>query len=450
MSIIINGNAGNVTTPLTATVTALANNGAGAIRVTTSSPHHFGSSDLVLMAAGPAQGAFGITVIDATHFDLIGSTYTTTGTGTATDTSLTPAIQFPTDGDAASMQLGLLSGLQGLADRTQYLMTQLALRSIQVATVSSAGSGTINIPDGTLWFLVLGAGSGGSGGGGCGGWSGTSQAGPGGSGGSGARLCFGLFPALAAKALDYTVPAATSGGAAGAAGATPTDGGNGADGNATTLAYHSSTTIFTAEGGSAGAGGAGLLSVGGSSTPIWTPGGRGPRGAKRSAPVTQTSPGPENAINLSVGGGATWNAAVYNDPRGPMDPNEGGGSVHNGGNSTYAAAVSYYGMPDVTSGNAGGSGGAYGTASSPYPGGGSGGGGGGGGFGAGGNGGNGGNSNASGPATAGAVGGNGSVSGGGAGGGAGGNGSTGGAGGAGGPGGSGYLQIMFIGAVTTP
>jgi len=128
MSLVITGDARNVTAPLSATVTALANNGSGAIRVTTSAPHLFGNADLVYMQASPALGDFFITVIDGTHFDLVGSTYASTGTGTATDLSLTPEIQVPTDGDTFSLQLsGMLSSLQALADRTQYLQESSSL-----------------------------------------------------------------------------------------------------------------------------------------------------------------------------------------------------------------------------------------------------------------------------------------------------------------------------------
>lgn len=125
MSTIIQGTASNITTPLFATVTALANNGSGAVRVTTSAPHLFGNGDTVNMSSsllGTAQGEWVITVIDATHFDLVGSTFVSTGTGSAADISLTPPFVTPTDGDAASLSLsGVLSSFQNLADRTQYL-----------------------------------------------------------------------------------------------------------------------------------------------------------------------------------------------------------------------------------------------------------------------------------------------------------------------------------------
>ena len=143
MSDVLTGNFANVTSPLSATVTALANNGSGAARATTSSPHLFGTSDVVNINAPPIIGTYPITVIDSTHFDLIGSTYTATGTGTVTDTSITPQVQVPTDGDTFSAQLsGLLSSFQALLDRTQYLQLQFAgvsssSTALQTAQVAS-------------------------------------------------------------------------------------------------------------------------------------------------------------------------------------------------------------------------------------------------------------------------------------------------------------------------
>jgi hypothetical protein len=132
MGLVLSGTTSNVTTPLTATVTAIASGTGGVWRVQTSAPHLFGSpqgggtGDLVQLAVTIASVpvvAFGfITVIDATHFDVAGTTYTATGTGTATDLSITPQFLVPTDADSFSLQIsGMLSALQCLADRTQYL-----------------------------------------------------------------------------------------------------------------------------------------------------------------------------------------------------------------------------------------------------------------------------------------------------------------------------------------
>jgi hypothetical protein len=125
MSLIITGSQFNSTSPLQATVTALANNGAGAIRVTTSAPHLFGNGDMVeVFTSAPGLWAVGfvVAVVDATHFDLVGSTFATTATGFAKDLSLTPQVLVPTDGDSFSLQLsGMLSSQQAILDRTQYL-----------------------------------------------------------------------------------------------------------------------------------------------------------------------------------------------------------------------------------------------------------------------------------------------------------------------------------------
>ena len=119
MPIILQGNPANVTTPLSATITALGNNGAGAVRVTTAAPHLFGQGDTVQIATSVLTGTFTIAVIDASHFDLVGSVFTSTSTGTATDQSLTPAVQVPLDGDTGSLQgSGLLSAMQAFMDRS--------------------------------------------------------------------------------------------------------------------------------------------------------------------------------------------------------------------------------------------------------------------------------------------------------------------------------------------
>lgn len=137
MSAVLTGSASNVTTPLVASVVSLANNGSGAIRVQTSLPHLFGNGDTAAMICGPSlQGQFVITVIDSTHFDLVGSTFTSTATGSATDLSLTPQIQCPSDGDAFSAQLsGLLSAYQGTLDRTQFLQLQAFAQKASVTSI---------------------------------------------------------------------------------------------------------------------------------------------------------------------------------------------------------------------------------------------------------------------------------------------------------------------------
>ena len=67
---IIQGNPSHITTPLTASVTSLINNGSGLIRANTAAPHYFGQNDEVLVNAGATDGTFQITVISPTAFQL--------------------------------------------------------------------------------------------------------------------------------------------------------------------------------------------------------------------------------------------------------------------------------------------------------------------------------------------------------------------------------------------
>jgi len=158
MADVLQGNAGNVTTPLSATVSALANNGSGAVRVLTAAPHLFGNNDQIDLETTSTKGTFQITVIDSTHFDCVGSTFTSTGTGTASDLSLTPPIQVPTDGDASSMQLGLLSALQAILDRTQFL----AKRGYSDTAIFTAST-TWVCPANVYYVTAVGCGGGGGG-----------------------------------------------------------------------------------------------------------------------------------------------------------------------------------------------------------------------------------------------------------------------------------------------
>src|SRR5580658_561999 len=166
MSLVIQGNAANCSDPLSATITALSNNGSGAVRVTTSTPHLFGNGDIVTISTVVLAGWFAITVIDSTHFDLQGSTYSATSTGTATDNSLTPAIQVPTDGDSGSLQIsGMLSTLQALADRTQKLAAGRTTLGFQQFTYTGSNQSFVVPPNVTWMFAAMcGGGGGGEGG----------------------------------------------------------------------------------------------------------------------------------------------------------------------------------------------------------------------------------------------------------------------------------------------
>ena len=130
MSTILTGSSSNITTRLSASIVSLADNGSGVVRVATSTPHLFGQNDRTYINTSVTIGFFDITVIDSTHFDLNGSSFVGTAVGTAIDYSLTPQIQAPTDGDPLSAQLsGLLSTVQSLCDRTQFLQKQANVTS---------------------------------------------------------------------------------------------------------------------------------------------------------------------------------------------------------------------------------------------------------------------------------------------------------------------------------
>ncbi len=150
MSEILNGDSSHITTPLVRTVTALSSGGGGAVRVTTSAPHLFGPNDNVAIATAVISGTFRIAIIDPTHVDLVGTVYTSTSTGTASDLSLTPQVQVPTDGDTFSAQLsGLLSAQQALLDRDQFLQDSIvnavAKAPSGVAVTFTVGLGTSTV-----------------------------------------------------------------------------------------------------------------------------------------------------------------------------------------------------------------------------------------------------------------------------------------------------------------
>ena len=225
MSIVLNGNASNVTAPLSATITALANNGSGAVRVTTSAPHLFGSNDFVALNTTEIGGIWQITVIDATHFDVVGSIFIATSAGSAIDLSLTPQVQVPTDGDTFSMQLsGMLSAIQACLDRDQYIAKQLAY-ACQSLTFTS--SGTWTVPAGVNAVTCIGVGGGGGGGGG--GASDGTNPGASGGGGGGAMLGQQIVSVTPGTVVSYTIGAGGIGGVGDIADAGAAAGGSGAD-----------------------------------------------------------------------------------------------------------------------------------------------------------------------------------------------------------------------------
>ena len=472
MSLVINGTQANSTTPLTATVSSIASGAGGVMRVATSSPHLFGDGDAVKLnvtISAVALVIYGfITVIDATHFDVTGTTYTATGTGAVTDLSLSPQIQFPTDGDSFSLQLsGMLSGLQGLADRTQALRYMILSRTSALVNVMSTQN--VPIPPWATHVLVDGCGGGGGGGGGPGGYgaAASSQIAAG-SGGSGAQRSQGIYPVsgfgVNPTSIDVTIGVGGTGGAGSGGGSpTPSSASDGTDGSSSGIKYHDGTPGGTymaiLYGGSHGGGGAAtpICNVANGGTPVFTPGGRGPEGQFRSGPVSQTSPGYRqlnNIVNSSgtISSPAGWSVPTYTDPTGQMDYCEGGASVASGHFTTYLAAISYAGAPSQM-GQAGGAAGAVGAEDLTYVGGAGGGGGGGGGFGPGGAAGAGGAAAHAGTGATGVVGTAAAANsgGGGGGGGGGGNGSAaGGPGLAGGNGGSGQVNLLFIACPAVP
>lgn len=178
------GNPSNVTTPLTATIIGAANNGAGLIRIQTSAAHLYATYDTVtisgVVGATQANGTWAITVIDGTHFDLVGSAFSSAyvSGGTASDQSLTPYFSTPNDGEPGTVA-GILASIQAIADRTQYLAAKAAPPTVFTS------SGTWVCPPGVHVAILYGYGGGGAGGNGENGTTSTSTSAPGGAGGGG-------------------------------------------------------------------------------------------------------------------------------------------------------------------------------------------------------------------------------------------------------------------------
>ena len=150
MSTIYTGVPGNVTTPLTATISGITGNTVSPIVFTTSSPHLFGNGDTVVVAGvtgnTAANGTFTITVTGANTFSVPGTGNGTAsfGSATLTDISLTPQITIPSDGDvdnSASVNVAL----QALADRTQFLYNQYKLINIQTTSWGTGHTLTMTV-----------------------------------------------------------------------------------------------------------------------------------------------------------------------------------------------------------------------------------------------------------------------------------------------------------------
>ncbi len=248
MSVVIAGNPANVTTPLIAAVTGTASGAGGVVVISTSpTPHLFGNGDTVdgtgVGGTTEANGYWIITVIDSTHFSLNGSTWANAWTsgGQFVDTSLTPQVKVPTDGDTFSAQLsGAVSSAQAALDRTQFIWQSLvSLVSLRVVTTTS----TVHVPPGVTYATVTMCGGGGGGGGGQNGTGVTSHQAPGGSGGGGAQLLTQMMAVTPGGTLTVIVGAGGSGGA-------PEVSGN--NGGTCSVTDNSSSTTIYALGGQGG------------------------------------------------------------------------------------------------------------------------------------------------------------------------------------------------------
>ena len=445
MTLDLTGDPTHITTPISRSVTGLTNNGSGAIRVTTSVPHEFGPGDTVDMQASPAVGYFTIAIVSPTTFDLVGSTYTTTGTGTAIDVSLTPQIRVPIDGLTGSLQLsGMLSTIEGILDRTQFIRGKTLFS--EYVTV---GAGTFVVPPGVAWMIAVMLGGGGGGEGGSRGEvTGGTGVFPQGGGGAGAPL---VVTPIRTSPGDTLTIAAGAGGAGGS-----TNGGAGGSGGNSTIVNGGSLTLAIAPGG-AGCG-CGIENRAATANPagyIFSPGGlytdqigavamggMGVGGGPRPFPKTMGPLGLGPKIQYAV------------DQLMPSVP-RAGGAVGVGDTTIFTGSISAYfsqnGQVAEVALAYGMIGGAAGTNGSGSWGGCGGGGGGASALGIGGAGGNGGNAGGGGVGSSGAAGlppPGGSYGSGGGGGGCGGTGSSGGTGAAGGLGAGGIVSLFYVRSFT--
>ncbi len=163
MTLNYSGDPANVTTPLTATITNCADNGAGLVRVTTSSSHLFSTFDWVTIAGvvgcTEANTGVAITVISSTTFDLVGVSFVNpyTSGGTATDHSLSPWGTFAEDGEPGTVA-SMEAFMQLLADRTQWLANPAFGQSITrvcATTPQADPANWIAAPLAFNWFSLI-------------------------------------------------------------------------------------------------------------------------------------------------------------------------------------------------------------------------------------------------------------------------------------------------------
>ena len=428
----------NVTTPLQATINGATN--ASPIVISTTAAHNFNTNDWVtvfdVLGNLAANGDWQITVVDATHFQLIGSTGSGayTSGGFALDNSMTPAFQQPSNGDAFTVS-GINPALQALADRTQVLAGRgIARTEVFVNTTVVPWTAPPNV------YLVMAFGFGGGGGGEKPFQSVQSNAAPNsyvaiGAGGGGAPLTVSYIGVNPGTTYDIIC----GGGGTGATVA----GAGGQNGGSTILSL-SGTPFFQAPGGVGGGGNGGAIDATNDfSTPTaqLNPGGYGIDGPN-------PSPWPTQATYFSSAFGS-------NAVNGQSYAIGAGGSVYQTWNESGGPGIGGFDGQDGPYGHTVTPGGTAGTTGTPLTEsvstqfasagtGGGGGGGGPGGVGAG-NGGNGGGANVNATGGNGTNGGNAGVGSGagGGGGGQGGQGSTPGSSGHGGNGGSGGLILVY-------
>lgn len=418
----IQGNQANSTNPLTATITSMAN-ASGSTTCTTSAPHYFGNGDQVYISTNVTSGLGTCTVVDATHFTTT-TPFVSTGTGTATDLSLTPAFEVPTDGDTGSLSLsGMLSTLQCLADRTQKLAANPALLGTGQKVQTFTANGNWQCPASTYWAIIVACGGGGGGAGGVAGTTGTAAQAPGGGGGAGAPLVAQVVPVVPGTVYPVTVGNGGGGGAGGSSSVAPSNGGNGLSSLACGLTFPG------------GMGGRANLQAAPYGSPTLLSASLGGIGV----PIVNVQP------NSGAGSAGPWPIASGSGTAIPVFPYDAAQGGHSFARADGNPSAAWNGGESLT-GQQGGQAGGAGANVSSYDGGAGGGGGGGGALGLGATGGAGGSGSA-GTGSVGSVGSSGAANtgAGGGGGGAGGAGSmNGGNGGNGGAGGTGSVQIFWI------
>lgn len=213
---------------------------ASPIVITTTTAHLFSTGNLVdvegVLGNTAANGSWYVTVIDSTHFSLDGSTGSGAyvSGGVATNRSMTPAFNIPSDGDprnAASVSVPL----EALANRTQLLAILSYMRKKTFPV-----NATWNAPADCLPFgIVVGCGGGGGGASGSKeGVSATNHCNPGGGGGGGAEEIITFVEFHAGEAYAIAVGAGGTGGASGSGGQNGTDGGD------STVTRNSTATVI--------------------------------------------------------------------------------------------------------------------------------------------------------------------------------------------------------------